>query len=72
MIVCMLSRKLGEKRWTQRKLAQKTGIRPNTVNALYHGYARRVSLEHLNKICKALQCDLSDILTYIPDNENPT
>lgn len=72
MIVCMLSRKLGEKRWTQRKLAQKTGIRPNTVNALYHGYARRVSLEHLNKICMALQCDLSDILTYIPDNENPT
>ena len=31
MIRVLLSRKLGELRWTQADLARKTGIRPNTI-----------------------------------------
>ena len=69
MIVCKLSRLLGDKRWNQKQLAKATGIRPNTINALYHGYAKRISLEHLDKICKALDCRLSDIIVEIPDRE---
>ena len=58
----LLSRKLGELRWNQAQLARKTGIRPNTINELYHELVERVSLEQLDLICKALDCKLSDIL----------
>lgn len=69
MIVIMLSRKLGELRVTQAELAEKTGIRPNTINDLFHDVAERVSLEHLDKICEALNCDLSEIVVYTPNTQ---
>jgi putative transcriptional regulator len=69
MIRILLSRKLGELRWTQADLARKTGIRPATINDLYHEMTERVSLEQLDKICEALGCDLSEILQYIPNKK---
>lgn len=68
MIKNNLSKLLGEKRWTQKKLSELTGIRPNTINELYHSFAERVSFEHMNKICEALDCELADLFEYIPDN----
>ncbi len=68
MITIMLSRKLGELRVTQAELSEKTGIRPNTINDLFHNVAERVSLEHLDKICEALDCDLSEIVVYSPNS----
>ena len=56
MIRILLSAKLGEIRWTQADLARATGIRPNMINDLYHELAGRVSLEHLDLICEALDC----------------
>lgn len=67
MIKIMLSRKMGELRITQAELAAKTGIRPNTINDLFHDVAERVNLEHLDKICEALDCDLSEIVVYSPN-----
>lgn len=58
----LLSRKLGELRWTQADLARKTGIRPNTINEMYHELCERVNLDHLDLICEALDCDLSEII----------
>lgn len=69
MITIMLSRKLGELRVTQAELAEKTGIRPNTINDLFHNVAERVNLEHLDKICEALNCDLSEIVVYTPNTQ---
>lgn len=66
----LLSKKLGELRWTQADLARKTGIRPTTINEMYHEIIERVNLEHLDLICEALDCDLSEILVRIP-NETP-
>ena len=66
MIRILLSRKLGELRWTQADLARATGIRPSTINEYYHEFAERVNLEHLDLICEALQCDLSEIMIRIP------
>ena len=67
MIKINLSRKLGEVRWTQADLARKTGIRPTTINELYHELVERVNLEHLDKICEALDCDLSEIIERVPN-----
>ncbi len=66
----LLSKKLGELRWTQADLARKTGIRPTTINEMYHEIIERVNLEHLDLICEALECDISEILVRIP-NEIP-
>lgn len=70
MIKILLSRKLGEVRWTQADLARKTGIRPTTINELYHELVDRVNLEHLDLICEALDCDLDEIMIRVP-NETP-
>ena len=70
MIRVLLSARLGEKRLTQADLARMTGIRPATINELYHEIADRVILEHLDLICEALDCDLSDLIIRVgPDEE---
>lgn len=68
MIRILLSTRLGERRWTQADLARATGIRPSTINDLYNELAERVSLDHLDLICEALECDLSDLIIR---TENP-
>lgn len=72
MIKILLSRKLGELRWTQAELARATGIRANTISDLYHDMAARVNLEHLDLICEALDCDLSEIIEYTPNTIKTT
>ena len=67
MIRILLSTRLGELRWTQADLARKTGIRPNTISDLYHEIADRISLEQLDKICEALNCDLTDLIVRVPN-----
>ncbi len=67
MIKITLSRKLGELRVTQSELAAATGIRSNTINELYHNLAGRVSIEQLDKICEALNCDLNEIVEFSPN-----
>lgn len=69
MIRILLSTRLGERRWTQADLARMTGIRPSTINDLYHEIAERVNLEHLDLICEALECDISDIIKKVPNSE---
>lgn len=67
MIRILLSQKLGEKRITQIELARMTHIRPNTIGELYHEITDRVSLEQLDAICDALDCDISDLLVRVPN-----
>ena len=67
MIKILLSRKLGELRWTQADLARRTGIRPSTINEMYHELCERVNLEHLDLICEALDCDLDEIIVRVPN-----
>ena len=71
MIKIRLSRLLGEKRWSQAQLSRLTGIRPNTISDLYNEFTERISLDQLNQICKILECDIADLLEYIPDNQDP-
>jgi len=63
MVTILLSNRLGERKMMQSELAQKTGIRPSTISDYYHGFAKRIPLKHLELICKALNCDICDILT---------
>lgn len=61
-----LSRLLGERRWTQADLARKTGIRPNTISEIYNELIERINIEHIDLICDALDCEISELLEHIP------
>ena len=65
MVRFLLSTRLGELRWTQADLARKTGIRPATINDLYHEMAERISFEQLDLICEALGCEVSDLVVRV-------
>lgn len=65
----MLSRKLGELRWTQADLARRTGIRASTINDMYHELCERVNLEYLDRICNVMNCDLTELLVYEPPKD---
>lgn len=69
MIKIHLSRLLGEKRWTQADLSRKTGIRANTISELYNELVERVNLEHLDKICEVLECDIEEVLEHVPNKK---
>lgn len=69
MIRIYLYKLLGERKMTQKDLSRKTGIRPATINELYHELVERVNLEHLNKICEVLNCRLDELMEYIPDKK---
>ena len=63
---------LGEKKMPQADLARMTGIRPSTINELYHELAERVKLEHIDLICEALGCEVSDLIVREPNSEPRT
>ncbi len=63
---------LGERRWTQARLARETGIRPSTISAYYNELAERISYEHMDRICEALDCDVSDLLERVPSRQRKT
>ncbi len=69
MIKILLSRKLGELRWTRADLSRATGIRASTIDAYYHERTVHMNLEHLDLICEALNCDLDEILVRVPKRD---
>ena len=68
MIRILLSTRLGELRWSQADLARKTGIRASTIGDYYNEMTDRINLRHFELIFKSLDCDLTDLLVYEPDD----
>ena len=66
MIKNNLSRLLGERRMKMTELCSLTGLSKNTVFRLYHDKSTNLSLESVDKICAALNCNVQDIFEYIP------
>ena len=64
-----VSELLGRYKMTQKDLSEKTGIRPGTISALYHETIKRLEIEHLEKLCAALNCQPGDLFEYVPDKE---
>lgn len=60
---------LGKHKMSRRKLADLTGIRPNTIGAFYNETIQRIDVDSLDKICKVFDCKLEEIIEYIPDEQ---
>jgi putative transcriptional regulator len=62
-----ISEWLGKRKMTQKDLAQLTNIRPATIHALYYEKVKRIEIDQIESLCKALNCQPGDLLTYIPE-----
>ena len=69
MIKIKLSDLLGKNKMTQKALSDITGIRPATVSKMYYEEIKRIDVKHLDNICKAFNCEISELLEYIPDEK---
>ena len=65
MIKIRLSDLLGKHKMTQKALSEITGIRPATISKMYYEEVKRIDVRHLNNICKAFDCEISELLEYI-------
>lgn len=70
MIKIKLSDLLGKYKMTQKSLAEATHIRPATISKMYYEETKRVDIKQLNSICQVFNCEISDLLEYIPDSKN--
>jgi len=50
-------------------LARLTGINQHGLAKLYYENAKEIPIETLDKICQALNCQLTDLLEYVPETE---
>ena len=71
--MCMISyepfyQTLFRKNITEYHLIYKQGLSANTLHRMRHGKA--ISTKTLDTLCSILDCSVSDILLYIPDQEN--
>ena len=69
MINIRVSEIMGRQKLTQKALSEKTGIRPNTISSLWHGTAKRLEIDHLDRLCSALNCDAADLFEYVKNND---
>ena len=64
MITVNLRRLLEERGMNQTELARITGIRPSTICEIYNNNCTFLKLDNIDRICKALDCDISELLCF--------
>ena len=47
---------------SQNILSKITGLSINTVRSYYHSNIKRIDLDVISRICKALDCEIKDII----------
>ena len=64
MIQLILNKYLDEHGITRYELAKRTGIRFQIVDNYYKNKVVRYDSDILNRMCDALDCDISDLIQY--------
>lgn len=67
MIKCHLSRLMGERKLKIADVARAIDVHRNTITLLYDENATRVDLDTLNKLCIFFNCNVDDLLQYLPE-----
>ena len=66
MIKSHFSKILGERRLKISDVARDTGINRGTLTRLYHETVERIDIAALEELCAYLNCQVGDLLEYIP------
>lgn len=69
MIKVHLSRIMGEQRIKISELAKMTGLHRNGLTKLYNEETDGIKFDTLEKVCRALKCDIGDLLEIIDGNK---
>ena len=69
MIIINLDVMMAKKKMSLNELSDKVGITLANLSILKNNKAKAIRFSTLDAICKALECQPSDILEYIPDEE---
>ncbi|MBL4561048.1 MAG: helix-turn-helix transcriptional regulator [Labilibaculum sp.] len=70
-IITNLDVMLAKRKMSSKELAKRIGISVANLSILKSGKAKAIRFSTLEAICKELDCKPSDILDYIPDEDNP-
>lgn len=61
---------LKDRKMTQAELAKLSEVRPNAISNLCRGYVDRISIEHIEKLCEALQLkDVSELFELVVEEK---
>lgn len=63
MIKIDLRKLLADRGMTQAELASRTGIRPSTICAVCGNSCTFLKLEHIDKICSVLECEVQELIS---------
>jgi putative transcriptional regulator len=69
MIKVHLSRIMGEKKLKIADVARMTGLHRNGIAKLYNEETDGIKFDTLDKLCKALDCKVEDLIEYIEDEK---
>jgi len=58
-----------EKGWTQARLGRAADVNPRTMLGIYKNPYRDVAHSTLVKIAKVLDCEISDLIEEVPDDD---
>ncbi|RME60745.1 XRE family transcriptional regulator [Candidatus Parcubacteria bacterium] len=72
MIKVHLSRLMGERKLKISDVARATGLNRNTIRLLYYETASRVDLDAINRLCQFFDCQVGDLLEFVPDEKSRT
>ena len=67
MIIVNLDVELAKKKMRSGELAERIGITPANLSVLKTGKAKAIRFTTLDAICKELDCQPGDILSYEPE-----
>ena len=70
MIIINLDVMMAKRKMSLNELSDKVGITLANLSILKNNKARALRLTTLDAICKALSCNVSDIIEYVPDKED--
>lgn len=55
---------------SQKELIEKTGIRSGTMSSFENSNTVSITIEQLDSLCEAFNCQPSDIMTYVPNDNS--
>lgn len=50
----------------QKTLSKLTNIRPATISKMYYEEIKRIDIKQIDSLCKAFNCEVSELFEYIP------
>ena len=67
MVRCHLSTLMGRDKLRISDVSRLTGLNRSTVSALYKETATRLDLPAIEALCKLFNCQVGELLEYVPD-----